>query len=122
MQGIAELVERQRLHMELDVGALATWIRTGEDAELRRRHGQRPAAAEGIIEAHQAAPDKRIIGLVEGADALDLIDRALLQMVLQIAPDALPVEHGLDPERRQPLRRPDAGAMQHLYRSDRAGA
>src|ERR1039457_149711 len=43
-------------------------------------------------------------------------------MVLQIAPDALPVEHASDPERRQPLRRPDAGAMQHLRRSDRAGA
>src|SRR5260370_37658586 len=43
-------------------------------------------------------------------------------MVLQIAPDALAVEHHLDAKRRQPLRRPDAGAMQHLYRSDRAGA
>ena len=97
-------------------------IRAGEDAELRRRHGQRPAAAEGIIEAHQAAPDQRVIGLVEGANAVDLVDRALLQMVLQIAPDALAIEHDIDAERRQPVRRPDAGAMQHLHRSDRAGA
>ena len=43
-------------------------------------------------------------------------------MVLQIAPDALAIEHGLDAERGQPVRRPDAGAMQHLDRSDRAGA
>ena len=43
-------------------------------------------------------------------------------MVLQVAPDALPVEYGFDPERRQPVHRPDAGAMQHLNRSDRAGA
>ena len=43
-------------------------------------------------------------------------------MVLQIAPDALAVEHGLDSERRQPVRGPDPGAMQHLDRSDRAGA
>ncbi len=48
------------------------------------------------------------------------IDRALLQMVLQIAPDAGAIEHGLDAERRQPVGRPDAGAMQHLDRSDRA--
>ena len=60
MQGIAELVERQRLHVELDVGALAMRIGAGEDAELRRRHGQRPAAAEGIIEPHQAAPEQRL--------------------------------------------------------------
>ena len=43
-------------------------------------------------------------------------------MVLQIAPDARTVEHGLDAERRQPFRRPNAGAVQHLDRSDRAGA
>ena len=60
MQGIAELVERQRLHVELDVGALAARVGAGEDAELRRRHGQRPAAAEGVIEAHQAAPEQRL--------------------------------------------------------------
>ena len=97
-------------------------IGAGEDAELRGRHGQGTAAAERVVEAHQAAPHQRVIGLVQGADARDLVDRALLQMVLQIAPDARPVEHGFDPERRQPFRRPDAGAVQHLDRSDRAGA
>src|SRR6266851_4261892 len=63
-----------------------------------------------------------MISLVERANAIDLVDRALLQMILQIAPDALPVEHASDPERRQPLRRSDAGSMQHLRRSDRTGA
>ena len=43
-------------------------------------------------------------------------------MVLQIAPDALAVEHASDPKRRQPVRRPDAGAVQYLRRADRAGA
>ena len=85
VQGIAEFVERQRLHVELDVGALAMRIGAGEDAELRRRHGQRAAAAERVVEPHQAAPEQIVIGLVQGADALDLVDRALLQMVLQIA-------------------------------------
>ncbi len=53
---------------------------------------------------------------------MNLVDRALLQMVLQIPSDALPVEDALDPKRRQPFRRPDAGAVQHLRRADRAGA
>ena len=82
MQGIAEFVQRQRLHVELDVGALAMRIGAREDAELRRRHGQGPAAAERIIEPHQAAPEQRIVSLVQGADAMNLVDRALLQMVL----------------------------------------
>jgi hypothetical protein len=34
VQGIAELVERQRLDVELDVGALAMRIGAGEDAKL----------------------------------------------------------------------------------------
>ena len=118
MQGIAEFVQRQRLHVELDVGALAMRVGAREDAELRRRHGQRPAAAEGIIEPHHAAPEQIVVGLVQRADALDLVDRALLQMVLQIAPDARLVEHDIDAERRQPVGRADAGPVQHLRRSD----
>ena len=118
MQGIAEFIQRQRLHMELDIGALAAGIRPREDAELRRRHGQRPAAAEGIIEPHQAAPEQRPVGLVEGADAFDLVDRALLQMVLQVATHALAVDDDIDAERRQPVGGADAGPVQDLRRSD----
>ena len=43
-------------------------------------------------------------------------------MVLQIAPDALLVEHDIDAERRQPVGRSDAGPVQHLRRSDRSRA
>src|ERR1700754_4450341 len=43
-------------------------------------------------------------------------------MVLQIAPDARTLQHGFDAQRSKPVRGPDAGAVQHLYRSDRAGA
>jgi hypothetical protein len=46
VQRIAELVERQRLDVKLDVGALLPRIGAREDAELRRRHGQRPAPAK----------------------------------------------------------------------------
>ena len=94
--------------MELDVGALPMRIGARENPELRGSHGQRTAAAEGIVEAHQAAPEDRIVGLVKRANAVHLVDRPLLQMVLQIAPDALPIEHGRDAERRQPFRGADA--------------
>src|SRR5258708_17001167 len=43
-------------------------------------------------------------------------------MILEIAPDAVAVEHDIDAERGEPVRRANAGAVQHLGRSDRAGA
>ena len=47
----------------------------------------------------QAAADQRMVGLVQRLGAMDLEDRALLQMVLQVASDALAVEHDIDAER-----------------------
>ena len=47
-----------------------------------------PRRRKRIFEPHQPAPQQRMIGLVERPHALDLVDRALLQMVLQVAPDA----------------------------------
>lgn len=81
----------------------------------------RTAAAEGVVEPHQAAAEQIVVGFVQRADAFDLVDRALLQMVLQIASHAGPVHHDVDAERREPLGRSDAGAMQDLDRADRAG-
>src|SRR4051794_23632097 len=43
-------------------------------------------------------------------------------MVLQITPHTRAVQDGFDAERRQPVSRSDPGAVQHLHRSDRAGA
>jgi hypothetical protein len=55
--------------------------------------------------------------------AVDLVDRALLQMILQVAADALTVEHIIDAERAAiPAAGPTPGAMQDLRRADRAGA
>src|SRR4029077_17528075 len=78
------------------------------------------AAAEGVVEPHHAASDQIVISLVQRADALDLLDRALLQMVLQVAPYTRFVERDVDAERREPVGRPDAGPVQHLRRSDRS--
>src|SRR5262245_64930717 len=103
MQRVAEPVERQGLHVKLDVGALAMRIGAGEDAKLRRRHGERPAPAQCVIESHQAAPHQRVVGLIQRAHAGYFVDRALLQMILQIASDTSAIEHDIDPERREPL-------------------
>src|ERR1700740_2464327 len=75
-------------NLSSDSGCTWNWIlararygsERGKMASLRRRHGQRSTAAEGVIEPHQAATDQRVIGFVQRADALDLINRALLQM------------------------------------------
>ena len=55
MQRLAELVERQRLDVEFDVGPLVLGRRYGEGAELRRRHGQRPRLEQRVFGAHQRA-------------------------------------------------------------------
>src|SRR4029077_15102176 len=53
--------------------------------------------------------------------ARDLVDHAQLQMILQVLPDARPVEHDRDTEIEQIAPRPDAGEQQQLPRADRAG-
>ena len=61
-----------------------------------------------------------MVGLVQRLHAVDLEDRALLQMVLQVAADARRVaDHG-DAVLGQPVARPDAGELQDLRRADGA--
>src|SRR5690242_509442 len=62
-----------------------------------------------------------MISLVQRAYARNLVDRALLQMVLQVAADALQVMRNVDAVLLQPITWPDAGAMQDCDRTDRAG-
>ena len=88
MQRLAEPVERQRLDVKLDIGGVVVRRRFREHAELRRGHGQRPAAAERVVEAHQPALEERLGVDVEGARALDAEDRTQLQVILQILADA----------------------------------
>ena len=75
VQRLAELVERQRLHVKLDVGALARRIGAREEAELRRRHGERPAPAQRVVEPHAERAEPRMIDLVERLHAGDLVDQ-----------------------------------------------
>src|SRR5262249_31346444 len=101
VQRLAELVEGERLHMVLDVGALAPLIGAREQSELRGRHGERAAAKKRIIERHAGAPYLRAIDLVERFGAFDAIDEAQLQMILQVLADASLVEHEGNAEPRE---------------------
>ena len=75
MQRLTELVERERLHVELDVGALPRRVRARERAELRRRHGERAAPAQHVVESHLRAAEQRglprIASIQNGYSLLD---------------------------------------------------
>ncbi len=121
MQRLAEPVERQRLDVELDVGGGVVWRRLREHAELRRRHGQRPATAQRVVEAHQGA---LAIGLgvdVERARPLDPEDRAQLQMILQVLADAGQGAPQPCADRLHRVRTAEAGDLHEPRRADRAG-
>src|SRR5262245_64678591 len=103
------------------VGALASGVRAREQAELRGRHGERPAAKERVVEAHACAADERTIGLVEGLGARDLVDEPKLEVILQVVADASLVEHDRNAEALQLAGAADAGELENLDRADRAG-
>ena len=118
VQRIAEFVERQRLHMKLDIGALLMRIRAREGTELRRRHGQRPAPAHRIIDRHTRTVEQRLVGLVQCGDAKYLVDHTQLQMILQILANPFFVEHRRNAVFREMRGRPNARQEQQLHRAD----
>src|ERR1700748_3611436 len=61
-----------------------------------------------------------MIRLVQCLGAKDLVDHALLQMVLQILPDAWPSQGHGDSQGLQKLRRGNAGPLQNFTRADGA--
>src|SRR3984957_14170011 len=62
-----------------------------------------------------------MIGLVQRLDVTDLIDRALLQVVLKIRTHTAPVDQSLDAQWGEPFVPADAGQAEDLRRADRAG-
>src|SRR3546814_12802542 len=104
MQRIAELVEAERLDMELDIGGFMLRAGAGEQAELRRRLGQRAGAEQRILDAGHRLGETRAVDLVDRLDALDLVDRAQLQMVLQGLADPGPVVPDISPVRAEERR------------------
>ena len=91
MQRLAELVERERLHVKLEIRRGLASGRAREGAHLRWRHGHRPAPAQQVIERHGALPASD--AYVQRRQARDLEDQAKLQMVVEVFADARLVEH-----------------------------
>ena len=90
-------------------------------AELRRRHGHRPAPPERIVERHAGAAQQRAVFDIERARAGDAEDRAQLQMVLQVLADAGRSVDQVAAERGDDLRAADARQFEQLRRADRPG-
>src|SRR6185295_17619612 len=88
MQWLAELVERQRLHVPLDVRCRLRGIAPRERAELRRRHRERTGVEQEIFDAHGSAAYPITSAPIQRDRVLDGIDRADLQMVVEIRADA----------------------------------
>ena len=118
MKRLAKLVEGQWLDMELDIGAALRRIGAREDAELGWRHRQGASPAQRIVQPHAGFSEQRIVGLVERPRARHLVDGPLLEMVLQIGPDAGTVDEGIDTGCGQDGAGPDAGPLQDLRTAD----
>src|SRR5262249_61686677 len=82
VQRITELVERERLYVKLQVGALALGVGAGEQSKLGGRHGERTAPAQRIIEPHADPTFPGMIDLAQALDTADFVNEAELQMVL----------------------------------------
>src|ERR1700722_4883855 len=120
MHRLAEAVQRQRLNMEFDVGGGVIGRGLGEQAKLRRRHGQGPAPAKAIVEPHLAALEERWVVDIERARAGDAKNGSQLQMVLQIFADS---RQGVDDrraDRLEAIRVAHTRKLQELGRADRA--
>jgi len=84
VQRVAERVQAQRLHMELEVGVRPVGRRTRECAQLRRGHAHRSGAPQRVLEPDQPLAPPTAGQGVERLDAAHLVDRADLEVVLQV--------------------------------------
>src|SRR5215813_6244718 len=115
VQRLAEAIERQRLHVILQVGTLAAWVGFGENTELRGRHRERSASAQRIVEEYLGAAEHRSIGFVQRGDARHLIDHTQLQMVLEVFADTRLIEHDRNTKLPELRGGTDTGQKQRLY-------
>ena len=91
-----------------------------EDRALAGADGQRPGAVEQPFEPHQRLLERAADAVVQRDRLGAAIDRARLEVVLQIVPDARQLVHHLDAVRAQVLGRPDPRQLEHLRRVDGA--
>ena len=103
VQRLAKRVERQGLHVVLDVGVGLVGRRAGERAKLRRGHAHGAAAFEGVFQADTGLAQHRLgHGVERRAPGLaarwcaEFVDRTDLQVVLQVGAHAGQVLHHRD--------------------------
>ena len=121
VQRVAELVERQRLHVPLDVRGLPLRVAAGEGAELRRGHRQRAGPEQQVLQSHRRLAEQRVHPPVQRDGVRHLVDAADLQVVVQVLPDAGQVAEHVDAALLQQGAGADARQLQDLRRADGAG-
>ena len=121
VQRFAKRLQAQRLHVVLNVGVRLGRVAAGEGTQLRGRHAHGAGALERVLQPNQGlAPPTAGLG-VERLDALDFVNRANLQMVLQIGAHARGVMQYGYPMALQECCRAHARQLQNLRRPNAAG-
>ena len=121
MQGLAELVESEWLHVIFDIRRVEGRIGAGEGAQLRGCHRHRTCSEQGVLEADADLPQKAVGALVEGRNPMDLVGTPDLQVVLQVFADPREVVNDVDPMVLQERSRTDTRELQQLRGADRSG-
>ena len=122
VQWLAKRVQRQRLHVVLQVGVLQLRAAAGERPQLRGRHAHGPGAVQQVFPANAQLAPAGGRQSVEGGGIADFVDRANLQMVLQVGANAGQVVHHRNALGVQQIGRANARQLQQLGRVDGARA
>ncbi|MNE31453.1 hypothetical protein D3C80_1250220 [compost metagenome] len=113
VQRLAEALQRQGLHVVLQVGGGVLGAGAHERAQLAGGHGQWAAAVVQVTQAHAHLAPQAVGHLVQGAGVADLVDQAQLQVVLKVATHARHIVAYTNAQAFQQLARTDAGALQN---------
>src|SRR3954464_4838222 len=121
VQRVAELVERERLHVPFDVRGRLRWVTLRKGAQLRRRHGERPGLQHEIFGRHGGLADPAVGDAIQGLRVLHLVLQPDLEMVLQVLADAFQLVDHRHAQRLEMDAIADTRELQQLWRADRAG-
>src|SRR5262249_32641807 len=122
VQRVAELVERERLHVPLDIRGLLRRIALRERAELRRRHRQWPGSEQHVLERHRGAAEERSSAAIQSYGVLNFVDRTDLQVIVQVRADSGQVVRDRDTVLGEQRTGADARKLQDLRGTDRTGS
>ena len=122
VQRLAKRVQRQRLYVVLQIGVLQLRAAACESAQLRGCHAHGAGAVQQVFPANTQLAKARGGQGVERGGIADFVDRANLQMVLQIGADARQVMHHRNAFGMQYIGRANARQLQQLGRVDGPGA